>query len=138
MRVCLTDRNSAIYELNESVRFCLSFRARKAVEKVSLRFEIRSADDASVGTSFLFDAISLKDNEEADINLCFDTIGLIPGKYYVVLGTFEKNQFGTYTDIDVVENAFGFEIKDEKNALGIVWLRKYWGHMKLNDITFEQ
>ena len=79
-----------------------------------------------------------KENEEADINMCFDSTGLIPGKYYIVLGTFDKNQFGTYTDIDVVENAFGFEIKDEENALGIVWLRKFWGHMKLNDITIEQ
>ena len=134
MHVSLTGREQAIYQLNEIIDFDLSIEAREDTEPMSLRFEVRAADESSIGTSFSFDFVEMKKGEHKTFSMKFNTSGLIPGKYNVVLGLFEKNEMGAYTDIDVVERAIGFEIVDHENELEIAWLKNFWGDMRLNDI----
>ena len=104
---------------------------------MSLRFEIRAADGSSVGTSFAFDRFSVEEGESKSFKVSFNSEGLIPGKYSVVLGLFEKNEYGSYTDIDVIERAISFEINDENNLIGIQWLRQYWGFVKFKDLDVK-
>lgn len=131
--VRLLNKDTAVYDLDELVKFDLMIRAKEKVNSASLRFEVRAADESSVGTAFAlnFGELLLGENQ---IQFEMDTVGLVPGKYNIVLGLFEVNEMGAYNDIDVVEKAMGFEIVDNKEGLGVNWLGGYWGHLKLNDL----
>ena len=133
----LINKEYAVYNYQEPIIFELLIHGRMAVEQLSLRFEIRAADGGSVGTSFAFDCFSLKEGETKPFTVSFDSRRLIPGKYSIVLGLFEKNEFGSYTDIDVIERAMSFEIKDDSNSLGIQWLTQYWGNVKFEDLEVK-
>ena len=133
----LINKEYAVYNYQEPIIFELLIHGRMAAEQLSLRFEIRAADGSSVGTSFAFDCFSLKEGETKPFTVSFDSRRLIPGKYSIVLGLFEKNEFGSYTDIDVIERAMSFEIKDDSNSLGIQWLTQYWGNVKFEDLEVK-
>lgn len=134
MFVRLKDKEEPKYGFGEPLIFDLTVACRMNTELLSLRFEIRGADDSSVGTSFIFDFAKMQTKEEKTFELRLDTTGLIPGKYHVVLGLFEKNEWGSYTDLDVVERAMGFEIEGGTNELGVTWLMNYWGFIKFRDM----
>lgn len=134
-RVMLEGKMAAVYSVNEPIPFQLTIRSNKDVPKASLRFEIRAADDTSVGTSIAFDFSKLEKGKEREFRFSFDNTGLVPGKYYVVLGLFEVNEMGTYEDLDVVEKSLSFEIVDNENILQVNWLTSFWGKIKLNDLT---
>ncbi len=123
-----------IYDYSQRIVFDLSIYSRVLTSSLSLRFEIRAADGSSIGTSFIFDSLHSDEDTLKTYRLEFDSNGLVPGKYSVVLGLFEKNSLGTYTDIDVVEKAMTFEIRDDDNHLDIMWLKGFWGNIKLKDL----
>lgn len=122
------------FEIGEKISFELDIMAHSNIANASLRFEIRAADESSVGTAFAFDFGGLVEDRVNTFLVTMDTKGLVPGKYSVVLGLFEKNEFGSYDDLDVVEKAMGFEIVDTLSSLEINWLGGFWGNIKLNDL----
>ena len=109
---------------------------QKKIESASLRFEVRVADESSVGTAFALNFGKLESSDNL-IEFEMDTHVLVPGKYHIVLGLFEVNELRAYNDIDVVEKAMGFEIVDNKDSLGVNWLGGYWEHLKLNDLRVQ-
>ncbi len=133
----LINKEYAIYDYQEPIDFELLIRAKMPVNRLSLRFEIRAADGSSVGTSFAFDCFSIEEREPKPFTISFNSKGLIAGKYSVVLGLFEKNEFGSYTDIDVIERALSFEVKDDNGLIGIQWLKQYWGFVKFKNLHVE-
>ena len=135
--VKLIGKETAVYNLNEPIRFDLMIRAKDTVDRVSLRFEIRGSDESSVGTAFALDFGQLKRGQNL-YTFEVDTNGLVPGKYSVVLGLFEVNSSGAYNDFDVVERALGFEIMDFDDCLNINWLGNFWGHIKLNNMMVKK
>lgn len=136
LEVRLQGKDSAVYEFNEPIKFRLKINAKEKIEIASLRFEVRAADESSVGTAFALNFGKLEPGDNL-IEFEMDTHGLVPGKYHIVLGLFEVNEMGAYNDIDVVEKAMGFEIVDNKDSLGVNWLGGYWGHLKLNDLRVQ-
>ena len=134
-KVSLEGKEFASYEMGEQMPFALTIRSKKDVSSASVRFEVRAADESSVGTSFALNFGPLGKDVEKTVHFAFSTDGLVPGKYHVVLGLFEMNEMGAYEDLDVVENALSFEIVDSENVLQINWLMSYWGKMKLKDLV---
>ena len=134
--VQLINKDTAVYDLNEPVIFDLMINARESVNSASLRFEVRGSDESSVGTAFALHFGKLEPGENR-YRFTMTTMGIVPGKYRVVLGLFDVNSAGAYSDIDVVERAIGFEIMDKDEHLGINWLGKFWGHLKFNNLLIE-
>jgi hypothetical protein len=64
-------------------------------------------------------------------SMVFDTKLLTRGKYKVYIVLFERNEFGTCKDYDLVLPAFYFEIQDTEE---IVWNTTQWGHVRFPDI----
>ena len=137
VHLSLLGKQDAVYEMNDPIRFDLTIRGRRNVSDLSLRFEIRSADESSAGTAFCLHFGSVRDVEGKTFRFSFPNRGLVPGKYFVVLGLFEMNDMGTFDDLDVVEKAFGFEIEDTRDQLGIHWLDKFWGPLRLDNLVCE-
>ena len=137
MKARFINKEYAVFDYQEQINFELQIRARMPANWLSLRFEIRAADGSSVGTSFAFDRFSIEEGELKSFIVSFNSKGLIAGKYSVVLGLFEKNEFGSYTDIDVIERALSFEIKDDDGQIGIQWSKQYWGFVKFDDLHVE-
>ena len=137
MKARFINKECAVFDYQEPIDFELQIFARMPVNKLSLRFEIRAADGSSVGTAFAFDRFSIEEGETKSFIVSFNSNGLIAGKYSVVLGLFEKNEYGSYTDIDVIERALNFGIKDNNGQIGIQWLRQYWGYVKFIDLHIE-
>lgn len=133
----LINKEYAVFDYQEPINFELLICARTSVDRLSLRFEIRAADGSSVGTSFAFDRFSVEEGELKLFIVSFNSQGLIAGKYSVVLGLFEKNEYGSYTDIDVIERALSFEVKDDDGKVEIQWLKQYWGCIKFDDLHVD-
>ena len=137
MSIEIVEKENNQFEINEDIRLALDIHSYEMIESASLRFEIRAADESSVGTAFAFSFASLERNKRHRMSASIPLSGLVPGKYSVVLGLFEKNDMGSYEDLDVVEKAMGFEIVDSMSQLGINWLGGFWGNIRLEDIRVE-
>ena len=137
-RVHLVGKETAVYSMNEPIVFCLTICSSKSVYDASLRFEVRAADETSIGTAVALNFAQLEKQTEQIYKLTFSNEGLIPGKYTIVLGLFEVNEMGAYEDLDVVEKAFGFEIVDTDSVLRVNWLTNYWGKVKFKDLLVSE
>lgn len=135
IQVLETNTNS--YEVNKPIKIKLTIKSYADTPNASLRYEIRAADEVSIGTAFAFDFAALRKDSIQSFIVTIDTKGLVPGKYFVVLGLFVKNEMGSYDDLDVVEKAMGFEIVDTLSTLQINWLG-FWGNLKLNDLEIKE
>ena len=137
IHITIEEKERASFSVGEEIRFALKIQARKYIPSASLRFEIRSADEGPVGTAFALGFSALEKDAVKTFHMSFKTGDMVPGKYYVVLGLFEVNEMGAYDDLDVVENALGFEIVDTQNVVKINWLPGFWGKIKFSDLEIR-
>lgn len=111
-------------------------KANQNVKDIKIRFEIYSQSDTVVGAAFSDKGITAQAGEYADILLSLPTSHFAPGIYKAIGMAYEVNEFGTQTSVDRVEPALIFEINNpDKHS--IVWLTKYWGHVKFDDMTVK-
>lgn len=64
----------------------------------------------------------------------FDTGMLTRGKYKVFIVLFERNEYGTCQDHDLVLPAFYFEVSDCEK---ITWNTNAWGHVCFPEMPVE-
>ena len=136
MRVTTEGKRAPVYEMNEHVKFDLQVNCKQNIENACLRLELRSVDDAAVGTTFVQKFASLNAGLNT-LKVDFDSAGLIPGKYLAVLIFYQVNSIGTSDDLDGVYPALIFEIQDTRSQLGIKWNYRSWGRMKLPELKVE-
>lgn len=129
----IMNKDAALFQTGEELVFETDILARKHFEHLRFRFELRYADDVPVGTVPDIDLGVMESGERKTFQMRFDTSWLTRGKYRVYLVLFEKNEFGTCEDHDLVLPAFAFSIEDQND---ITWNVNAWGHIKLPDIDF--
>lgn len=129
----ILDKQTSLYQAGEPLAFETEILARRDFKHLRFRFELRYADNVPVGTVPDLDLGVMRQGERKTFRMCFDTSWLTRGKYRVYLVLFERNEYGTCEDHDLVLPAFSFSIQDETN---ITWNVNAWGHVKLPDITF--
>ncbi|MBQ0101653.1 MAG: ABC transporter ATP-binding protein [Firmicutes bacterium] len=135
MGIELLGKKRAVYEVNEDLPFSITVKAKRAVDNLSLRLELRTADECFVGTSKIFDFGSIGEGETKTFDLAASFRGLVMGNYQVLVVLYESNREGTYIiDLDLVKTAFVFETVDSENILGINWNRNTWGNISFDDI----
>lgn len=134
MSLKLQNKQAAIYRIGEPIDFDVEVLARKNFDNLRFRFELRYADDVPVGTIPDLNMGEIREGTEHTYRMTFDTKQLTRGKYKVYIVLFERNEFGTCQDHDLILPAFYFEIQDGGE---ITWNTTQWGHVRFADIPFQ-
>lgn len=130
----LLNKTSAVYDVGERIRVKFKVQAKKSIDQLCLRCELRYADDIPVGTVPELYIGEFRPDEAINYIVDMGTDNLTRGKYKVDLVAFEKDQSGNSIDYDIVLSAFYFELQDDDS---IVWNTNTWGHIKFTDVKFE-
>lgn len=130
----LLDKEDALYDTHEKIRFQMRVHAKQAFQDLRLRIEILYGDDAPVGTMPSMTLGSMEEGEIRNFTVEFDPIGLTSGKYRVDLVLFDMDEFGTIFDEELLLPAFRIEIKETTD---INWNSTNWGHVRFPDAHIE-
>ena len=130
---------SNICDYGESISVDISCANKEAFEDVFFRFEIKYQDLSMAGTMFTDRGITFPSAANRQLSMVIDTSHLTPGWYTVDIVAFQFNAFGQEKFLDGVYPAMQLEISDKLTEEHRVnWLHKYWGHIKLHDVTVEE
>ena len=121
-----------VFEPDEVLRAELTWSSEKVIEHTCMRFVFWSTNGTAIASSLKCDFIKTEAKED---NKCICEIPLkelTRGRYEVTLVLFEKNQFGSSDEIDVVKPAFMIKVNPMKD---IMWSHSQWGRVRLPDFT---
>ena len=129
----LLNKKNPIYEMNENILFKLRIKSEENLSNISVRIEIRTFDEVSVGAAIIQN-FSCINKEEKDFVFKFNPYGLIPGKYSALLVLYEVNDMGVYNDLDAIFPAFQFEIIENQRFSEIHWNMSHWGKIRFENL----
>ena len=130
-------RSSNQLTRREKLSFIIKCRANSAVDNAYLRFETCFSDDTLVGTSFSDQPISAREGELLDIHVDLDMRNFVTGRYRCVALLFQIDDRGNQSLFDRVDPALSFEIVQDGSG-DLVWLHKWWGHIRLDDLQIKK
>ena len=129
-RLKLLDKDLALYETGEPIRFALRIEGKKDFADLRLRIEVLYGGDTPVGAVPSMSLGAFRAGQSKDIMVDFDASGLTTGKYRVDLVLFEQDEIGTSYDQELLLPAFRMEVKGTED---ITWNAKSWGHFRFPD-----
>ena len=133
----LLDKKEPYYKRDEKIKVKISFNAKMSMKNLAIRMPIFFSDKSVVGVSLSDSIISCKKGKN-QVVLELDLRCLAPGKYITRIGMYTINQFGTFQDHDVVDEAFAFEVYVENGELSnINWEHRWWGHIAFPKIEVK-
>ena len=118
------------------IAFDLQCTSLKEWKNIHFRFEIQYQDETRAGTMLSNVGVDFASGESKAVSMVMNTEHLAPGRYKVDIIAYIFNEFGREQFLDGVYPGMILEISDtinEENKL--VWLHRYWGHVRLNDVT---
>lgn len=119
-----------VYKQDENFEVELTWESERVIENTCIRFVFWGIEGRSVASSLCLDFGRTEIGKNKKI-FKMPLWQLVEGVYDVRLVLFEKNEFGTSTEIDVVKPAFSFEIIENKD---LIWSRSQWGCVRLPDL----
>lgn len=131
-------KEEALFYSNESMRIKLKWRLEHDFDDLQILLTVMTGDGRVVGMSQSekFCADRQKGEEGAIFDFCIENI--VEGKYFFVLDIVRINEFGSYVAFDHPNRRFYFDILKDKNLRSITWQQKYWGNIRLNEISEEK
>ncbi len=131
----LLEKERAMYEAGETMKFLLRIETTRDYENLRLRFEIRYGDETPVATMPNVLLGAFKKGDRRDITAELNPVGLTSGKYRVDLVLFELDDVGNTYDQELLTPACMLELQGKED---IVWNNNTWGHIRIPDarITF--
>ena len=133
----ITGRSSNQLTRRENLSFILNCQAHTDIEKAFLRFETYFSDNTLVGTSFSDQAISAKKGELLDIHIEMNMKNYVTGRYRCIAVLSQIDDRGNQSVFDRVDPAISFEVIQEGNG-ELMWLHKWWGHVRLEDLQIKR
>lgn len=124
-----------VFDEGDKLRFTLSCKALEDVEDVFIRLTI-NYNYISVGTSISDNLGDIKKSESKSYNLVLDLNNLQQGTYSTKLFVFSGTTKGIPKVLDVVEDAFSFNIVNGK-MLSFGWNNKHWGSVNFPKMHLE-
>ena len=123
-------------DCGEEIEFDLYCISKSEHNDVHFRFEIQYQDETVAGTMFTEKGISFGADEEKSVRMKMDTTHLAPGRYRIDIVAYQFNNFGQELVLDGVYPGLILEISDAiSDSNKLVWLHRYWGHVRLKDIV---
>lgn len=135
-RLILHEKSIPVYQVNEPIVFDLTVTSKKCINKLCMRFEIKTPEAVPVGSSIIHDFAGINAHETKIFRFSMCANGLTPGKYIVLLVLYEVNEFGTYEDLDAIMPAFTFEIVDTQQKIKVNWNSYHLGMVQFNNIKY--
>ncbi|MBQ7857965.1 MAG: ATP-binding cassette domain-containing protein [Oscillospiraceae bacterium] len=134
MHLSLLNKESAVYQHGEAIRFRLTVKANEDIPNFNLRAEVRTKDDLSVGAAMCPTQEGMKAGEVKEYVMSFNTPGLVQGFYKCLFVIYGNNPYGGYTDYDAIWPAFCFELESDE---GINWNSHHWGSISFPELVVE-
>ena len=116
-----------IFGPHEQMRLLIRWINEEDLRDLCLRIAVRTQDERSVGTSFLYDFYSGKKDEQAEVCVSLDLSCFAPGSYRTKYTFFQRGAHGRIFDADVV-NGLSFEVLTDNE---IQWDERNWGNIVL-------
>ena len=123
--VSSNDKLGFIFDEGDKLRFTLSCKSLENVEDLFVRMTI-NYNYIPVGTTISNNLGDIKKGDKKSYNLVFDAKGLQQGRYSTKLFLFSGTTQGIPKVLDVVEDAFSFNIINGK-MISFGWSNKKWG-----------
>lgn len=127
----LLNVDSNVFNARDTLTIRLKWDAKRVIEETCIRMVFRNNAKVPVGSTVCLDIGKTEAMIENSRIFEIPIKELVSGRYDVSLVMFEKNSFGTSTEIDVIQEAFLFEILTDVN---LTWSPTVWGNIRLPDI----
>lgn len=131
------DKDECIFDNKEKMNLRITWKYKRDIEDLCMRFEVRYADDTSVGTSFIHNFDSGKSEEIRSRVFECDIEYLAPGNYKTLLVAYGVNEFGNYDDYDAIWPAITFKKLAQDKSIESNWNHHGWGHTKMPDLVIR-
>jgi len=132
LEVLNNDKNM-VFSINSGIQLKLTYYSHQIVNQMFLRTIIKYADNTPVGMAFTHSELKSIPQHENFITFELYPAMLTEGVYSITLSMYEKNDFGTQTFVDVVNNAFNFEIQSYAMD-NMQWRHGIWGYVLFPEI----
>ncbi len=131
------NKENSTFEVGEKINAKIFIKINKCSNDLCLRTMVYNHDETVIGmATTLKGNLSLEPNNY-EIPLELDTSILAPGSYYLRLALYDVNEFGSAVNVDVIDKAVGFEIKDGNTDNKLQWESKWWGSVMLPQIKIN-
>lgn len=130
------DREINALERGEQLRFILHCNTHKEIKDCGIHFRVRYSN-IIIGSAFSDKTIEVEPNTSFDVECSFDTVAFPPGIYSVDALLFLHGAYGAQKYCDSIPSAMFFEILPNPRNDRLVWLGKYWGNVRYNDIIVK-
>ena len=133
--VSSNDKSGFIFNEGDKLKFTLSCKALENVEDVFVRMTI-NYNYIPVGTTISNNLGNIQKGQQKKYNLVFDAKGLQQGTYSAKIFLFSGTTQGIPKVLDIVEDAFSFNIINGKMIL-FGWNNKNWGSINFPNMQLE-
>lgn len=124
------DKKENIFKNGENIRVKLKLESEQEYKNVKIRLGYSDNYERKVASSICIDAGDVKIGEN-EFELSLYTDGLVEGNYRGELSLFVTNDFGSVREIDVIPDAFYFDIENDSD---FEWEVMKWGAVRLKDM----
>ncbi len=134
----LSGKKEAEYNMGERLPFTLSVRSAQKLSDVCIRMMVYYNDAvpvamaSTVSGDLNFSSGITKVQGELDIS------HFAPGDYWIKLAVYSVNDIGIEEHYDVLDRAVFFRVNDNTTVNNMTWLHKWWGHVRLENITVHK
>lgn len=133
------ETESVVFEPDSMVKTVLRLKCNNDIEKLYIRYSIRSLDGAKIGASITTNGLRFSAGEESDVQVNLNVSNLVASKYLVVITLYEQNEFGTQQFTDLIDDAFSFEIAGNPSRIaGLDWMPSKLGYVVCPELEVEK
>jgi lipopolysaccharide transport system ATP-binding protein len=135
-RTVLEDKEFPLYKMGERIKILIDYNAHKEYRNMAFRVSVFSVKNEIVGMASTKPVINChigENQEEVSLSLPL----LAPGRYITKLVAFSVNEYGNTENLDVIDQAFSFEITQERANNNVPWQSQYWGNIMFPEIQIE-
>ena len=129
------DKDNSVFYTNEKLKYRIRWKSKEKIKDLRMYLEVCYKDDTPVGMtqSEIFAEAIAGEEQEATFELDFSN--LVEGIYYINIDIFNLDSLSNHCSYDHPLKKVFFEIIKDNNKSEIKWDRRYWGSVRLNDIS---
>lgn len=128
------DKTDCEFTMSEKMKLKLGYKYNNDIKNLSLRIEVRYADDSSIATAFKtnFDSGRAGDIKVKEFE--YDISQLAPGDYKTLFVLYDVDENGIYEDFDAIWPGITFKKLPNDNKIDKHWNHHGWGHVVFKEI----
>ncbi len=125
-------RKENLFKNSETVSVRIIIESELEYKDAKIRFGYNDIYERKAASSFCVDIGDIgQGKNELVLDACFD--GLVGGSYRTEMVLFISNDFGSVREIDIIPEAFYFEITEDNKQFE--WNTMRWGAVRLKDMS---